>query len=109
MEMAIVDMVVAQNDTRLRDIQKNILGNNETFQGVETISTTTIACIERNPYQQATLIQAMEETCEDITAQQCQAWKRHSKRYFPRCLANENINCDVDENLWPNAEQRIDH
>ncbi|XP_058876771.1 uncharacterized protein LOC131731437 [Acipenser ruthenus] len=44
-EMAIVDMVVTQNDIRLRDIQQNILGNNETFQGAETISTTTIAHI----------------------------------------------------------------
>ncbi len=26
----------------------------------------------------------------------------------PGCLANENINCDVDENLWPNPQHRVD-
>ncbi len=24
----------------------------------------------------------------------------------PRCLANENIHYDVDENLWPNLQDR---
>lgn len=39
---------------------------------------------------------------------QCRGWIRHSRRFFPRCIARENIRCDVDENLWPNREQRID-
>jgi hypothetical protein len=30
----------------------------------------------------------------------------HARRYFPRCLAEENITCDVDENLWPGTKQQ---
>ncbi len=30
------------------------------------------------------------------------------KFFFPRCLANENIHYDVDENLWPNPKDRVD-
>lgn len=33
---------------------------------------------------------------------------RHTKRFFPRCLAREDIRCDVDENMWPNAEDQAD-
>ncbi len=33
---------------------------------------------------------------------------RHARRFFPRCLDNENIHCDVDENLWPNPQHRVD-
>ncbi len=28
--------------------------------------------------------------------------------FFPRCLTNENIHYDVDENLWPNPQDRVD-
>ena len=34
--------------------------------------------------------------------------ERHTRRYFPRCLARENIACDVDEVLWPDRNQRQD-
>jgi len=34
----------------------------------------------------------------------CQGWIRHARRFFPRCIALDDIRCDVDENLWPNAE-----
>ncbi len=37
-----------------------------------------------------------------------QGWIRHTKRFFPRCLAREDIRCDVDENMWPNAEGVLD-
>ena len=30
------------------------------------------------------------------------------RRFFPRCLANENIHCDGDENLWPNPQDRVE-
>lgn len=63
---------------------------------------------DRRPYEQATLLQAMDEACNDITAQQCQGWIRHSRRFYQRCLANEDIRCDVDEMLWPNAAERQD-
>ncbi len=28
--------------------------------------------------------------------------------FFPRCLTNDNIHYDVDENLWPNPQDRVD-
>ncbi len=28
--------------------------------------------------------------------------------FSPRCLTNENIHYDVDENLWPNPQDRVD-
>ncbi len=63
---------------------------------------------DRHPHEQVTLLQAMDDACNYITADQCQAWIRHARRFFPRCLANENIHCDVDENLWPNPQHRVD-
>ncbi len=32
----------------------------------------------------------------------------HARRYFPRCMASENIACDVDEVLWPDRNRRED-
>lgn len=58
--------------------------------------------------EQVTLLQAMDDTCNDIMADQCQAWIRHARRFFPRCLTNESIHCDVDENLWPNSQDMVD-
>ncbi len=63
---------------------------------------------DRHPHEQVTRFQAMDDACSDITADQCQAWIRHARRFFPRCLANENIHCGVDENLWPNPQHRVD-
>ena len=31
--------------------------------------------------------------------------ERHTRRYFPRCLARENIACDVDKVLWPDRNK----
>ncbi len=42
--------------------------------------------------------------CNDVTGDQCQAWVCHARR----CLANENIYCDEDENLWPNPQDEVD-
>src|SRR4029434_4557371 len=63
---------------------------------------------ERNPQAQLPLIQAMEEACGDIAPELFQGWIRHTRRYFPHCLARENIACDVDEVLWPDRNQRQD-
>ena len=52
---------------------------------------------ERNPQAQLPLIQAMEEACGDIAPEAFQGWIRHTRPYFPRCLARENVACDVDE------------
>ncbi len=54
------------------------------------------------------LIQAMEEACDQIEAASIQGWIRYSKRFFPRCLSNENIACDVDEALWPDQGRQRD-
>ena len=34
--------------------------------------------------------------------------RRHARSFFPRCIARENIRCDVDENLWPDGQQCMD-
>ncbi len=41
----------------------------------------------------------MEEAFSDVDVGACQGWMRHSRRYFPRCLAREEITCDFDEVL----------
>lgn len=58
------------------------------------------------PQTQMTQLAAMDAACEDITADACRGWIRHLKRFFPRCIAREDIRCDVDENLWPNRQDR---
>lgn len=63
---------------------------------------------DRHPHQQVALLQAMEEACGDIDQASCQAWIRHSRTYFPRCLGPEDIACDVDGILRPNPERRHD-
>ncbi|KAI7800421.1 hypothetical protein IRJ41_002844 [Triplophysa rosa] len=61
------------------------------------------------PQAQVPLIQAMEEACDQVDAAAVQGWIRHSRRFFPRCLANEDIACDVDEILWPDPARRRDN
>ncbi len=56
---------------------------------------------DRNPQMRIPLLQAMEDACGDIAADAFYGWNRHARRNFPRCLARENIACDVDEVLWP--------
>jgi hypothetical protein len=58
------------------------------------------------PMSFTTLLLAMDEAYDDINSDQCQAWIRHAKSYFTRCM--NNIHFDVDENLWPNAQNRLD-
>jgi hypothetical protein len=41
-----------------------------------------------------------------MTSQQTSAMPGFARRFFPRFLANENIHCDVDENL--NPQDRVD-
>ena len=63
---------------------------------------------DHRPQDQMSLLEAMAAGCMDIAPEDIQAWIRHSKRFYPRCMARETIRCDVDENLWPNAEDRRD-
>ena len=58
---------------------------------------------EHRAQDQRSLLHAMDAACEDITGDQCRGWLRHARRFFPRCIARENIRCDVDENLWPDS------
>lgn len=43
--------------------------------------------------------------CENVTADTCRGWIRHSKSFSPWCIAREDIHCDVDESLWPNRQE----
>ncbi|XP_019213039.2 uncharacterized protein LOC109201840 [Oreochromis niloticus] len=63
---------------------------------------------DRHPHEQMALLAAMDAACDDITAGSCRGWIRHSRRYFPRCIARDNICCDVDENMWPDRRERLD-
>ncbi len=71
----------------------------------EFFSTWRWRVHNRLPHKQVTLLQAIDDAYND----QCQAWICHARRFFsPRCLTNENIHYDVDENLWPNPQDRVD-
>ncbi len=61
-----------------------------------------------HPHTQMALLVAMDAACDDITAESCRGWIRHSRRYFPRCIARDNIRCDVDETMWPDREESLD-
>ncbi len=61
---------------------------------------------DRQPHKQMTLLAAMDAVCDEITADACRGMIRHSKRFFPCCIAREDIRCDVDANLWPNRQER---
>lgn len=74
----------------------------------EFFSTWRWKVYDRQPYARMPLLQAMEEACGDIDAASVQGWMRHSRRFFPRCLARDNIACDVDEVLWPDPARRRD-
>ncbi len=63
---------------------------------------------DHRPTGQKSLQKAMDAERQDITAEHCQGWSRHTNIFFPRCLAREDIRCDVDENMWPDAEDQAD-
>lgn len=63
---------------------------------------------DHQPHDQMSLLEAMDAGCRDITVHDCQGWIRHAKRFYPRCIALDDIRCDVDENMWPNPEDRRD-
>jgi hypothetical protein len=63
---------------------------------------------DHHPHDQISLLDAMNAGCLNISSEYFRGWTRHAKRFFPRCIAQDDISCDVDENLWPNAEDRVD-
>ncbi|KAL4003969.1 receptor-type tyrosine-protein phosphatase U [Sarotherodon galilaeus] len=60
---------------------------------------------DRQPHARMPLLQA---ACGDIQVTAIHGWFRHARGYFPRCLAGEDIACDVDEVLWPDPNRRRD-
>ncbi|KAL3980184.1 protein O-mannose beta-1,4-N-acetylglucosaminyltransferase [Sarotherodon galilaeus] len=74
----------------------------------EFFSSWTWKVYDRQPYTRENLLRAMELACVDIPAEAFQGWIRHSRAFFPQCLARDNIACNVDEVMWPDAAQRHD-
>ena len=62
---------------------------------------------DRCPRAQMALLAAMDAACDNITAESCRGWIHHSRRYIPRCIARDGIRCDVDENMWPDRQERL--
>ncbi|KAK0149398.1 hypothetical protein N1851_009878 [Merluccius polli] len=79
-----------------------------TWQDEEFFSAWRWKVYDQRPYAQMALLAAMDAACDDITVESCRGWIRHSRRYFPRCLAREDIRCDVDENMWPDRQEHVD-
>ncbi|XP_038586379.1 uncharacterized protein LOC119911548 [Micropterus salmoides] len=50
---------------------------------------------DRQPYTRENLLRAMELARVDIPVENFQGWIRHSRAFFPRCLARDYIACDV--------------
>ena len=46
---------------------------------------------DHRPQDQMSLLDAMDAGCRDISVEDCQGWIRHAKRFFPRCIARDNI------------------
>ncbi|KAK0139589.1 hypothetical protein N1851_023524 [Merluccius polli] len=63
---------------------------------------------DRQPYTRENLLRAMDLACDDVAVEAFQGWVRHARAFFPRCLAMDNIACDVDEVLWPDPARRRD-
>lgn len=63
---------------------------------------------DRQPYTRENLLRAMDLACDDVAVEAFQGWVRHARSFFPRCLAMDNIACDVDEVLWPDPARRRD-
>ncbi|KAM9426086.1 uncharacterized protein KZ484_016148 isoform 1-T1 [Pholidichthys leucotaenia] len=64
--------------------------------------------VDHHSHDQMSLLEAMEVACEDTSPEDCKSWIERSRSYFARCVAREDVRCEVDENLWPNAEERED-
>lgn len=60
---------------------------------------------DHDPHDQMSLLDRITTGCQDITAEHIQGW---TKRFSPRCMVCDDIRCDVDENLWPIAQERSD-
>ncbi|XP_049444492.1 uncharacterized protein LOC125896168 [Epinephelus fuscoguttatus] len=61
---------------------------------------------EQRAQNQRSLLQAMDAACGDVTPDQCRGWLRHACVDSSPLHRAESIRCDVDENLWPDRQQR---
>jgi hypothetical protein len=52
----------------------------------------------------------MNEACKDINPDllYVRLEIHRSKMFFTRCMNNEDIYCDVNENQWSNVQDRLD-
>lgn len=60
---------------------------------------------DHQPHTQTILLATTDAACEAITADACRDWIRHSKRFFPDCIAKADICCDMDENLQTDRQE----
>ncbi|KAL3980230.1 hypothetical protein ACER0C_016303 [Sarotherodon galilaeus] len=101
------------NLQKRRQRGRNIIGQRAITEvpgqrGEEFFSSWRWKVYDRQPYTRENLLRAMELACVDIPAEAFQGWIRHSRASFPWCLARDNIACNVDEVMWPDAAQRHD-
>ncbi len=54
---------------------------------------------DHSSHGQLSLLDVMNAGCGDTSSEACQGWIRYSKRFFPTCIAREDIRCDVDKNV----------
>lgn len=78
------------------------------FMNPIVIFSVVLEGLQASTLPRTILIQGMEEACGDTEAEACQGWIHQSRRYFPRCMATENITCDGNEVLWPDPHRRHD-
>ncbi len=50
---------------------------------------------DHRPQDQMSLLDAMDATCQDITAEHCQGWIRHTKRFFQDALPEK-----ISDVMW---------
>lgn len=61
---------------------------------------------DHQPHDQMSVSDTMNAVHLDMSAKVCEGWIRKAKRFFPRCNTTEDIWCEVDENFWPNTEEK---
>lgn len=60
------------------------------------------------PYNANLILAFLHRLHEIVTALNQVDQMLYTRRFFQRCLANEDIACDVDEILWPDPARRRD-
>lgn len=54
------------------------------------------------------LLDAMNAAREDNTCDHCKKFLFHTRRFPQWCITRESFTCDVNEDLWPNQQERQD-